>query len=56
MEPGMGFEPLENCGALVSAVVVADQVNFKPVGDFGIDLGQKLLELDGPGAGGGSRK
>ena len=48
VEPGMGFEPFENAGGLVGAVVIADQMNLQLVGDFRIDLVQEFLELDGP--------
>ncbi len=34
--------------ALVGAVVVADQMHVEVLGDCGVDLGQKLPELDRP--------
>jgi len=44
----MCFEPCDDAGALVGAVVVADQVDLEVVGDVGVDLDQELLELDRP--------
>ena len=47
VEPGMRLEPLHDRGALVRAVVVADQVHVEVLGDLDVDLYQELLELDG---------
>jgi len=48
VEPGVRFKPLDDAGGLVGAVVIADQMNLQSIGDFGVDLGEKFLELDGP--------
>jgi hypothetical protein len=42
------FEPFGDRGAFRCGVVIADQMNIYPVGDFGVDLVQELAELDHP--------
>jgi len=44
---GVRFEPVGDGRVLVGAVVVADQVDIEVGWDFGVDLGEELLELDG---------
>lgn len=42
-------QPLLDRRCLVRRVVVEDQLNLKADRDFPVELGQELLELDGPG-------
>src|ERR1019366_6621229 len=46
VEAGVLDQPGVDRGRLVGAVVVADQVHVQVVGDFVVDLGQELLELN----------
>jgi hypothetical protein len=46
VEAWMFGQPGVDRRRLVGAVVVTDQVYFQVVGDFGVDLGQELLELN----------
>ncbi len=46
VEAGMLLEPCADRRALVSPVVVTDQVHIELTGDQTVDLGQELLELD----------
>ena len=47
LEAWVGGQPVLDSGSLVGAVVVADQVDGQLRWDFGVDLGEELLELDG---------
>ena len=44
----MGIEPFADRGGLVSAVVVTHEVHVELLWNETVDLGQELLELDGP--------
>ncbi len=47
LEPRVSGEPSFHGGRLMSAVVVADQVDGQVSGHLLVDLDQKLLEFDG---------
>ena len=47
VEPRVYGQPSVDCRGAVGAVVVADQVHVQVCGDFRVDLGEELLELDG---------
>jgi hypothetical protein len=46
VEARVGLEPADDCGALVGAVVVGDEVHVEVLGNLAVDLRQELLELD----------
>jgi hypothetical protein len=43
---GVEIEPAADRGALVGAVVDAEQMRVEVLGNLGVDLGQQLLEVD----------